>query len=71
MEQKKKGTKEFFASSWSIDNKTSIFIFTIILTLIGISSYFSLPKEKFPDIVIPTIMINTIYQGRHRLILKI
>ncbi len=63
MEQKKKGPKEFFASSWSIDNKTSIFIFTIILTLIGISSYFSLPKEKFPDIVIPTIMINTIYPG--------
>lgn len=63
MEQKKKGPKEFFASSWSIDNKTSIFIFTIILSLVGISSYFSLPKEKFPDIVIPTIMINTIYPG--------
>lgn len=63
MEQNKKGLKEFFASSWSIDNKTSIFIFTIILSLVGISSYFSLPKEKFPDIVIPTIMINTIYPG--------
>ena len=58
MGQNKKGPKEFFASSWSIDNKTSIFIFTIILTLVGISSYFTLPKEKFPDIVIPTIMIG-------------
>jgi multidrug efflux pump len=63
MEQNKKGPKEFFASSWSIDNKTSIFIFTIILSLVGIASYFSLPKEKFPDIVIPTIMVNTIYPG--------
>ncbi len=63
MNEPKRGPKEFFASSWSIDNKTSIFIFTIILTLIGIASYFSLPKEKFPDIVIPTIMINTIYPG--------
>ncbi|MFM9945102.1 MAG: efflux RND transporter permease subunit [Bacteroidia bacterium] len=63
MQENKKGPKEFFASSWSIDNKTSIFIFTIILSLVGIASYFSLPKEKFPDIVIPTIMVNTIYPG--------
>ncbi len=63
MTENHKGPKEFFASSWSINNKTSIFIFTIILTLVGIASYFSLPKEKFPDIVIPTIMINTIYPG--------
>ncbi|MCB9252882.1 MAG: efflux RND transporter permease subunit [Flavobacteriales bacterium] len=63
MQEHKKGPKEFFASSWSIDNKTSIFIFTIILTIVGILSYNSLPKEKFPDIVIPTIMINTVYPG--------
>jgi multidrug efflux pump len=63
MQDKKQGPKGFFASSWSIDNKTSIFIMTIILTVVGIMSYISLPKEKFPDIVIPTIMINTIYPG--------
>jgi multidrug efflux pump len=63
MQENKRGPKEFFASSWSIDNRTSIFIMTIILTLVGIGSYMSLPKEKFPDIVIPTIMVNTIYPG--------
>ena len=63
MQDKNTGSKGFFASSWSIDNRTSIFIMTIILTIVGIMSYINLPKEKFPDIVIPTIMINTIYPG--------
>lgn len=55
--------KEFLPSSWSINNKTSIFVITIIITLTGIISYINLPKEKFPDIVIPTIYINTVYPG--------
>lgn len=63
MQENKTEPKEFFASSWAIDNKTSVFIITIILSIVGILSYISLPKEKFPDIVIPTIMINTIYPG--------
>lgn len=63
MNEKHKGSKGFFASNWSIDNRTSIFVMTIILSIVGIMSYINLPKEKFPDIVIPTIMINTIYPG--------
>ena len=55
--------KQFKPTSWSIDNKTSIYIVTIIITLMGISSYFSLPKENFPDIVIPTIYVSTVYPG--------
>ena len=55
--------KEFKPTSWSINNKTSIFVITIIITLAGIVSYINLPKEKFPDIVIPTIYINTVYPG--------
>ncbi len=55
--------KEFKLTSWSIDNSTSIFIITIIITLAGILSYNSLPKEQFPDIVVPTIFVSTIYPG--------
>ncbi len=55
--------KEYKPTSWSIDNKTSIYILTIIITLFGILSYISLPKEKFPDIVIPTIYVQTIQAG--------
>lgn len=56
-------TKEFKPSSWAIDNKTSIYVMTIIITIAGLLSYISIPKEQFPDIVIPTIYVSTIYPG--------
>ncbi|MBM3428004.1 MAG: efflux RND transporter permease subunit, partial [Bacteroidetes bacterium] len=55
--------KEFKPSSWAIDNKTTIYLLTIFITLAGIMSYRSIPKEQFPDIVIPTIYISTVYPG--------
>ncbi len=56
-------TKEFKPSSWAIDNKTSIYVMTIIITIAGLISYINIPKEQFPDIVIPTIYVSTIYPG--------
>ena len=55
--------KEFKPSSWAIDNRTSIYILTIIITLAGMATYNSLPKENFPDIVVPQIFVSTVYPG--------
>jgi len=55
--------KQFTPSSWAINNRTSIYIVTIIITLFGLVSYNNLQKEKFPDIVIPTIFCSTAYPG--------
>lgn len=55
--------KEFKASSWAIDNKTAIYILTIIITLWGVKTYNDLPKESFPDIVVPKFFISTVYAG--------
>ena len=55
--------KEFKPSSWSIDNRTAIYIFTIIITLAGLSAYLKLPKEQFPEIKLPQIIVQTIYPG--------
>ncbi|MCC3155752.1 efflux RND transporter permease subunit [Hymenobacter sp. 15J16-1T3B] len=55
--------KEFGPTSWSIDNKTSIYIITLLLCVAGIFSYIKLGKEKFPDIVIPRIIVATVYPG--------
>jgi multidrug efflux pump len=55
--------KEFFASSWAIDNRTSIYFFTIIITLAGLMTYQSIPKESFPEIIIPKFYISVIYPG--------
>ncbi|RYE17894.1 MAG: efflux RND transporter permease subunit, partial [Sphingobacteriales bacterium] len=55
--------KEFKPTSWSITNKTSIYLMMVIITLIGIYQFVTLPKEQFPDIVIPTVYVQTIYVG--------
>jgi multidrug efflux pump len=55
--------KQFKPSSWAIDNKTAIYIVVVIITLMGISSYNNLPKESFPDIVVPKFFISTVYAG--------
>lgn len=55
--------REFFATSWAIDSKTSVYVLTLFITLLGIYSYQTIPKEQFPEIVIPTILINTVYPG--------
>ncbi len=55
--------KDFAATTWSIKNKTSIYLLMIFLSIIGIYQFITLPKEQFPDIVIPTIYVQTIYVG--------
>ncbi len=55
--------KEFKLTSWSIDNRTSIFIITVLITLAGILSYIAIPKEQFPDVTVPQIFVTTIYPG--------
>jgi multidrug efflux pump len=55
--------KQFKPTSWAIDNRTAVYIITILISLYGITKFNTLPKEQFPDIVVPTISINTIYFG--------
>lgn len=55
--------KEFLPTSWSIDNRTTIYIITIFIVIFGLSAYNNLPKNQFPDIVIPTMYVSTIYPG--------
>jgi multidrug efflux pump len=55
--------KEFGPTSWSIGNKTSIYLLMLFVSLIGIFQFLTLPKEQFPDVVIPTIYVQTVYVG--------
>jgi multidrug efflux pump subunit AcrB len=55
--------KQFKPSNWAIDNKTAIYITIFIITLLGIRTYNNLPKESFPDIVVPKFFISTVYAG--------
>lgn len=55
--------KQFKPTSWSIKNKNSIYLLMVIITLMGLFQFMTLPKEQFPDIVIPNIYIQTVNVG--------
>ena len=55
--------KEFGPSSWAIDNKMSIYVLTVIMAVTGCLSFINRPKEQFPEVVFPQILVNTIYPG--------
>ncbi|MDP4184458.1 MAG: efflux RND transporter permease subunit, partial [Bacteroidota bacterium] len=55
--------KEFFATSWAIDNRTSIYVLAFFISIFGLMNYFLIPKEQFPEIVIPYVVVNTPYPG--------
>ena len=47
----------------AIDYRTTILVLTLVLTLGGIYSYVTIPKEANPSIEIPNIIVTTIYPG--------
>lgn len=55
--------KNFKPTTWSIKNKTSIYLLILFVSVAGIFQFVTLPKEQFPDIVIPTIYVQTINVG--------
>ncbi len=63
LENFKDRVKEFKLTSWAIDNKTSVYLLIIFVTILGVSRFVTTPKEQFPDIVIPTIYVSTTYVG--------
>jgi multidrug efflux pump subunit AcrB len=64
MSTKKDKTRvEFGLSSFSIENKTSVYVLIFIIVILGLMSYNNMPRESFPEIVQPTIYVNTAYPG--------
>ncbi len=55
--------REFGLTTWSINNRTTVFVITAIVALSGVYSYISVPKESFPEIVVPEVFIGTAYPG--------
>ncbi len=55
--------KEFWLSTFSIDNRISVLVLLILITVLGIVSYITIPKESFPNITVPNIFVVTVYPG--------
>ena len=58
-----KVSREFKLTTFALNNKNTIFLLLILLIGFGFYSYRTLPKELFPDIYIPTVMVQTLYYG--------
>ena len=61
--QNKNKVRKFALTDFAVDNGTSMFLLVFMIGLFGWNSYRSMPKELFPEVVIPTIYISTIYPG--------
>ncbi|PJB14817.1 MAG: copper transporter [Flavobacteriales bacterium CG_4_9_14_3_um_filter_32_8] len=62
-EDKSNGLKSFGLTTLSVKNKTTVFVLTVIIFVAGVISYVSMPREAFPEIVIPEIYVGTPYPG--------
>jgi multidrug efflux pump len=45
MEKKR---REFFATSWAIDNKISIYVLIFMISLFGMLNYYTMPEGAVP-----------------------
>ena len=59
----KEQLRKFGLTSLAVDNATSIFILTIMILFFGYSAYRSMPKEQYPEVNFPRVIINTSYFG--------
>ncbi|MFT5436983.1 MAG: multidrug efflux pump, partial [Ulvibacter sp.] len=62
-QEHKKINKEFGLSSWAINNKTTIYVLMTLILFLGVSAYFSMPRENFPEIKETKIYISSLYPG--------
>ena len=47
----------------SIARRTTVFVLMLIILVVGLFSYVTLPRESNPDITIPYILVQTTYKG--------
>jgi multidrug efflux pump subunit AcrB len=55
--------RKFALSNWALNNRKVVMVLTFIIFLWGVYTYITVPKESFPEIVIPTIYVGTTYPG--------
>jgi len=61
--KKKQVDKEFGLSSWAINNKTTMYVLIAVIFYLGISAFFDMPRENFPEVNETKIYVSSIYPG--------
>lgn len=55
--------KEFGISSWAVDNRVTVYIFTFLIVVTGLIAYVTMPREDFPEIIENKIYISSVFPG--------
>jgi len=63
IKEQSKIKREFKLTTASLKNKNTIFLLTAVIIFFGLYSFNHLPKELFPEVSFPTIMVQTVYPG--------
>lgn len=50
-------------SDTAVKKRTTVFVLSLLLIIIGVYCYIMLPRESDPDITIPNVFISTSYRG--------
>lgn len=50
-------------TEYALKFKTTVYVFIVMIILVGLNSYKNLPLEAAPDVQIPIILIHTVYPG--------
>ncbi|RPI58823.1 MAG: efflux RND transporter permease subunit, partial [Planctomycetaceae bacterium] len=50
-------------SNYAIRNRVAVFVLMVLISVVGIYSYNQLPREAFPDVAIPMVVISTVREG--------
>ena len=60
---KKQVDKEFTLSSWAINNKTTMYVLILVIFYLGVSAFFSMPRENFPEVNETKIYVSAVFPG--------
>ena len=50
-------------TDYSIRHRLTIYVLIGLITIVGASTYVSMPRESFPEVEIPLIIVYTVYAG--------
>ena len=55
--------KEFGISSWAVDNRVTVYIFTFLIVVTGLIAYITMPREDFPEIIENKVYVSSVFPG--------
>lgn len=62
-DKEKEIDKQFGLSTWAINNRMTVYVITAIILIGGLLSYYSMPREAFPEIIQTKIYVSTLNPG--------